>query len=267
MKDLFLRFCRWALPLLGIMTVISCDGDSPALMYGTLVAEYGTPIMEFRVAGKVTDSHTGEPVKGISVSCDDDWEDPEVITSDDGEFIYESNAFPSDEVLLKFKDIDDEDNGYYIPNELRVKLKQSKPGSGNWHQGLYIAEGVVVKMMEDFPVMYGTPTVGFSVKGKVLDADSNPIPNIEVTHDEWHEPVRTDAAGSFEINAEITGFEMETASLTFTDTDGDENGGEFMTQTVDIPLTQTDPGDGIWDNGDYSANDVKVTLSKKSATV
>lgn len=265
MKDLLLRFCRWALPLLGISSVISCDGNSLIPMYGTQVAEYGTPTMEFRVTGKVTDSHTGEPLKGISVSCDDDWEDPEVFTSENGEFVYESYAFPSDEVLLKFKDLDGEENGFYIHEELKVMLKQSKPGSGNWDQGLYIAEGVEVKMMEDLPVMYGTPIVEFSVKGKVLDADSNPIPNIEVKHDEWHESVRTDAEGSFEFSAEITGFELENTSLTFTDTDGEENGGEFMTQTVEIPLTQTHPGDGAWDNGDYSASDVKVILSKKSA--
>ena len=46
-------------------------------------------------------------------------------------------------------------------------------------------------------------------------------------------------------------------------TDGEENGGEFMTQTVDIPVTQTDPGDGVWDNGDYAATDVKIVLAKK----
>ena len=264
MKDLFLRFCRWALPLLGVSAAISCDGviNTPD-MYGCPVAEYGTPTMEFRVKGKVTDSVTGQPVKGIAVSTDDDWEDPEVITSDNGEFVYESYAFPSDKILLKFKDSDSGENGFYMDEELEVMLKQVEPGSGTWDEGLYIAEDVLVKMDEELAVMYGTPIVEFSVKGKVVDADSNPIPNIEVLHDEWHDTVRTSEDGTFEFNAELIGVELEAATLKFVDTDGEENGGEFMTQTVDIPVTQTDPGDGVWDNGDYAATDVKIVLAKK----
>ena len=37
MKELFLRFCRWALPLLGITGVVSCE-ISPPVMYGTVTA-------------------------------------------------------------------------------------------------------------------------------------------------------------------------------------------------------------------------------------
>ena len=75
--------------------------------------------------------------------------------------------------------------------------------------------------------------------------------------------VRTDKDGKFDLNAEIYDFEIDSVTLKFTDTDGEENGGEFMTQSVDIPLTQTDSGDGVWDNGSYSASDVKITLTKK----
>lgn len=264
MKDLFLRICRWLLPFFGVSAVISCDNviNGPD-MYGCPPAEYGTPTMEFRVSGKVVDSYTGKPVKGIAVSCDDDWEDPKVITSDDGEFVYDSYGFPADRIVLKFDDSDGEDNGLYSPRKEQVNLKKAEAGTGNWDYGLYVAENLEVKLFEDVPCMYGVPIVEFSVKGRVVDADANPIPNIEISHEEWYESVRTAEDGSFEFKAELTGFEMESTTLKFTDTDGEENGGEFKTEEVDIPLVQTNPGDGNWDNGDFAAEDVEVILKKK----
>ncbi len=245
--------------------MISCDNviNEPD-MYGCPVAEYGTPTMEFRVKGKVVDSYTGKPVKGIAVSTDDDWEDPVVVTSDNGEFVYESYGFPKDKIKLKFTDVDFNEDGAYLSEELEIELKKISEGSGTWDEGVFIAEDVMVKLNEDMPAEYGTPIVEFSVKGRVVDADSNPIPNIEVSHDEWSESVRTSEDGTFELNAELIGFEMESATLSFTDTDGEENGGEFMTQTVDIPLVQTESGDGNWDNGEFSASDVEIVLNRQS---
>ena len=64
MKGLFLRFCRYALAMLGISGVISCDGDDDNMP----APEYGVPVMEFRISGKAVDAKTGEPVKGIAVT-------------------------------------------------------------------------------------------------------------------------------------------------------------------------------------------------------
>ena len=259
MKNILLRFCRWALTALGIAAVGSCERFEP-------VAEYGCPTMTFRVTGKIVNSVTGNPVKGIAVSCDDDWDDPEVITSDDGEFVYESNAFPAEKMTLKYKDSDGEENGYYISKNIPVILKKAKEGDGNWDLGLYIAENVQVKLDEDFPVMYGTPVVEFSVKGRVVDADSNPIPNIEVS---WvgntYGKAVTAEDGTFEYKNEDIGFDMSDVTLTFTDVDGEENGGDFETEEVEVPLTQTDPGDGNWDCGEYAATDVVVVMDRKTS--
>ena len=38
---------------------------------------------------------------------------------------------------------------------------------------------------------------------------------------------------------------MSDVVQTFTDVDGEENGGDFETEDVQVPLTQTDPGDGV----------------------
>lgn len=156
MKDLFLRFCRWALPLLGVTAAISCDNviESPNM--------YGSP--------------------------------------------------PS---------------GY------------------------------------DTPVMYGTPVVEFSVKGKVMDPDGNPIQGIEISHDYSGHKVYTLEDGTFDYASEDIGFEMETVTLEFTDIDGADNGGDFQSKEVAVPVAQTDPGDGLWDNGEYAAEDVEIVLEKK----
>ena len=65
MKNLVLRLCRWGLTILGINCVISCDGDhgTVAPMYGVQVAEYGVPVIEYRISGKVIDSRTESPYK------------------------------------------------------------------------------------------------------------------------------------------------------------------------------------------------------------
>lgn len=264
MKDLFLRFCRWALPILGISAAVSCDNviNTPD-MYGCPPAEYGTPIMEFRVSGVVTDADTGEPVKGIAVSCDQDYSDPDVFTTENGEFVYESEMFPAEKVLLKFKDANSGEDGYYFDDELEVALTQIKQGSGVWDEGFYIADDVKVNLYQDTVVAeYGVPMLMFSVKGRVVDPESNPIPNIEVGHAEYFETVRTAEDGTFDFKAEIIGSEMESATLKFSDVDGEENGGEFETEEVDIPLTQSVPGDNHWNNGEFSATDVEIVLEK-----
>ena len=84
-----------------------------------------------------------------------------------------------------------------------------------------------------------------------------------MSHPETFETVRTAEDGAFEFKSECTGFEMYTTKLTFTDIDGEENGGDFETEEVEVELTQTDPGDGDWDCGEYSADDVVVVLDRK----
>lgn len=261
MKDLFFRFCRWALPLLGVSTAISCDNvfQSPD-MYGTMVAEYGVPVMEYKIKGKVTDAYSGEPVKGIKVTGEESYEP--VYTSESGEFSYEGTAFPDGKVTLVFADVDGKDNGMYLKETVEVSVEKSKDGSGAWYAGLYIADDVRVRLLPDFPPAYGTPVAEFSVKGKVTDADENPIGNIEVSG--AYNSVRTAADGTFEYKGEeVSTSELSEITLHFTDRDGEENGGEFETKTEIIPLVQTDPGDGAWDSGDYTAENVRIILQKK----
>lgn len=116
MKNYFLRFCRWALPLLGVSVVISCDGDESGSsdtcvpMYGAVVAEYGVQLVEYRVSGKVVDADKN-PIADILVG--DDYSDNHALTRDDGTFVFESQAviFDGQDAVLNFQDLDGEDNG------------------------------------------------------------------------------------------------------------------------------------------------------------
>ena len=265
MKDLFLRFCRWALPLLGITGVVSCEIFAP-VMYGSPPAEYGVPTMDYRVTGTVTDSQTGEPVKGIKIESETliGPQDP-VITSETGEFVYEDTWYPHDKITLQFTDIYPLEDGSYMPRTVEVELKKIQDGDGRWYNGVYVAEGLLVKLDEEEQVVpeYGCPIVEFSVKGRVVDADSNPIQNIEISHPETGYYTRTAEDGSFKYEGGLTGFELSEVTIIAQDTDGEENGGDFQTQEVSIPVQQTDPGDGHWDNGKYSAENVEIVLIKK----
>ena len=265
MKDLFLRFCRWALPLLGITGVVSCEIFAP-VMYGSPPAEYGVPTMDYRVTGTVTDSQTGEPVKGIKIESETliGPQDP-VITSETGEFVYEDTWYPHDKITLQFTDIDPLEDGSYMPRTVEVELKKIQDGDGRWYNGVYVAEGLLVKLDEEEQVVpeYGCPIVEFSVKGRVVDADSNPIQNIEISHPETGYYTRTAEDGSFKYEGGLTGFELSEVTIIAQDTDGEENGGDFQTQEVSIPVQQTEPGDGSWNNGKFEAENVEIVLTKK----
>ena len=151
MRDLILRFCRWALPLLGVSAAISCDNVIQAPdMYGCPpTPEYGVPIMEFRISGKAEDAQTGKPVKGIAVTyiTEDKYESPDTTwTSDNGEFLIESYCFPSDKMTLKFTDVDGADNGEYSVEEVEVTLDWKEESQDGWMVGIFTADDVQVKL-------------------------------------------------------------------------------------------------------------------------
>ena len=256
MNDLFFRFCRWALPFFGVSAVVSCDNvfNTPD-MYGTQVAEYGVPIMEYVVKGKVTDAETGAPVKGIEVVPEE--ANVLVYTSENGEFTCEGATFPDGKVTITFKDIDGEENGVYATKEIEVPVEKSEEGSG-WFAGVYIADDVLVKLMPGDIVTpeYGVPVVEFSVKGKVMDADFNPIENIEVILDGFDEDVatRTTSSGTFLCEGELTDPEKKELVIHFIDTDGSENGGDFQEKVVTVPLSE---------NGDLTTESIAVVMDKK----
>ncbi|MFI3280393.1 MAG: radical SAM-associated putative lipoprotein [Rikenellaceae bacterium] len=92
------------------------------------------------------------------------------------------------------------------------------------------------------PDMYGTPLVDYRFIGELTDADGNPIKGIEVKINSTEEVVTTDNTGTF--SNEFTSYADGFHSVTFTDVDGAENGGEFATKQVEVEWTDAEEVDG-----------------------
>lgn len=114
--------------------------------------------------------------------------------------------------------------------------------------------------------MYGTPTADYTIKGKVTDAEGNAIKGIVVSPKFYGgEPqleVVTAEDGTFATDQIKSTIGLD--SITFTDTDGEANGGDFQTVELDadkLPQTKVAEGDG-WYEGVYEVT-ADVKLEKK----
>lgn len=263
MRNYILNLCKTLLGILGFSFVSACDGEgtSPIPMYGVPV-EYGSPYAEYFVKGKVTDD-AGKPIKGIAVTGPDKSVDT-VFTSADGSYELNGDFFPVETIDVKFTDVDDEENGgWFATQEKHVALEQQKEGQG-WYFGVFGALGVDVKMHPVESVAeYGVPYATFEIKGKVVDSDGNPLEGIEVYGEDIYEHMRQKAVtaedGSFHL-VQPNWFPAGEADICFEDVDGEENGGDFGKKTETVKLTQTEDGEGHWNDGVYSSEDLTITM-------
>lgn len=265
MKNFILNLCRTLLGILGFSFVSACDGEgaSPIPMYGVPAPEYGSPYAEYFVKGKVTDE-AGNPIKGIAVTVPDEYADT-VFTSADGS--YELNggfSYAEKTIDVRFTDVDDEENGgWFARQEKAVALEKQEDGKG-WYLGLFGALGVDVKMHPVETVAeYGVPYATFEIKGKVVDSEGNPLEGIEVYGEDIYEHMRQKAVtaedGSF-LLVQPDWFPAGEADICFEDVDGEENGGDFGKKTETVKLTQTEDGEGHWNDGVYSSEDLTITM-------
>jgi putative lipoprotein (rSAM/lipoprotein system) len=166
MKDLIIRFCHWALALLGLGATNGCKGPG-------VICEYGVPTAEYRVSGKVIDSMTENPIKGIAVNRIDETTREEytdtVWTSKDGKFVCEGNNFPTGSIVLKFTDVDGTANGdQFQTKEVKVTLIKEQDGKGNWNYGVYAAEDLLIRLDPELPTVleYGVPYTEYNEQPK-----------------------------------------------------------------------------------------------------
>lgn len=114
---------------------------------------------------------------------------------------------------------------------------------------------------------YGCPNVSFSLKARVVDEAGVPIQGIEV---------RAEDGDRFEYNTGFSDYQgyidargsfwpgTERGKVQFIDIDGEANGGEFETLTLQIEnVTQTEDGSGNWYDGAYTADMGTVTMKLK----
>lgn len=113
------------------------------------------------------------------------------------------------------------------------------------------------------PVMYGSPSMTYSIRGKVVDGSGKPIEGIQVAPDPKTGPFSderafTDANGYF-LYGPYNDNPIESIDVWFDDVDLEDNGGYFARQKVTFDLHQVKKGRG-WDQGTFE-NDPDFVLT------
>lgn len=119
----------------------------------------------------------------------------------------------------------------------------------------------------DSVVEYGTPNADFQIKGQVTYEGGIPIPGIRVRAPYSYidgsdgQSVLTDENGRFELDEFHS---MLYGRLYVEDIDGEDNGGEFLSDTInvwDLPKKEVEKGSG-WYEGKFEVN-ANIRLEKK----
>lgn len=116
------------------------------------------------------------------------------------------------------------------------------------------------------PLEYGVPRINYIVKGVVTDEAGNPIQGIQtkfVGDLNYADPTKTDANGNYQILA-TTYPSLNGCKLIVNDIDGEANGGEFLSDTIDVeklPKNEVEKGDG-WYQGRYEST-ANIQMKKK----
>ena len=124
------------------------------------------------------------------------------------------------------------------------------------------------------PVEYGAPHADYIVKGLVTDEADFPVQGIKTSLKQVDktevgtitfgmDSIQTNETGSYELR--YMGLPQTDIKLIAEDVDGEVNGGEFLSDTLDIDFNkavQTKEGDGRWYGGVYEVTQ-DVKLKKK----
>ena len=120
-------------------------------------------------------------------------------------------------------------------------------------------------------VEYGAPHADYIVKGMVTDEAETPVQGIKTFLKQVDkteagtiifgmDSIQTNETGGYQL--EYTGLPQPGIKLIVEDVDGEANGGEFLSDTLDVNFdnaTQTGKGDGKWYGGVYEiTQDVKL---------
>ena len=123
--------------------------------------------------------------------------------------------------------------------------------------------GFTLPVVGCVPVMYGSPSTTYEVKGKVLDNKGNPINGIKIAlQDDATDPNPYEIA---DYKIRNTTFPRSKLYLSVEDIDGAENGGEFEEQTIELDFSKVEAtGDkDEWYNGTKSL-EKHIVMQEKS---
>ena len=112
----------------------------------------------------------------------------------------------------------------------------------------------------DAPTEYGTPNATYRISGSVMTKSGDPIGSVQValkfvvphTEDQYllRDTLYSDSSGRFA--KEVRVFPVSSIKMTFSDIDGEQNGGEYQSQTVSVTPVMTEKGNGHWYEGAYN---------------
>ena len=124
-------------------------------------------------------------------------------------------------------------------------------------------------------VEYGAPSADYVIKGTVMDETGAPVQGIKTSlkliykeetkvYSNGLDSVKTDATGNYQLKhrGELS---LQTVKLLVEDIDGEANGGEFLSDTLDIEqnkAVKVKDGDGHWYQGEFEISQ-DVQLKKK----
>jgi putative lipoprotein (rSAM/lipoprotein system) len=108
-------------------------------------------------------------------------------------------------------------------------------------------------------VMYGAPTASYKLSGNVIDKETNlAIQNIEL--DFYYTKVYSDSKGDWQIN--VGGYSpCSNCIIVVRDVDGEENGGQFVEQVVNVNPVKTQDGKGFY-MGTFEQHNIKIEMEK-----
>ena len=123
----------------------ACDNETTDDAYPL---EYGTPSVDYRVKGIVTDE-AGNPIENIRVIIRNAWDNTPTLNADDTVYTDKEGAFANEmagtvaiqKQKVYFDDIDGEANGGLFQSD-SINISDMTPtlveeGHGSWYQGKY----------------------------------------------------------------------------------------------------------------------------------
>lgn len=134
--------------------------------------------------------------------------------------------------------------------------------------------GFTLPVVGCVPVMYGSPSTTYEVKGKVLDNKGNPINGIKIvlqddaTDPNPYEIAESQSLENGDYTIRNTTFPRSKLYLSVEDVDGTANGGEFEEQTIELDFSKVEAtGDkDAWYNGTKSL-EKHIVMQEKSDEV
>lgn len=106
--------------------------------------------------------------------------------------------------------------------------------------------GFTLPVVGCVPVMYGSPSTTYEVKGKVLDNKGNPINGIKIalqddaTDPNPYEIAESQSLENGDYKIRNTTFPRSKLYLSVEDIDGAANGGEFEEQTIELDFSKVE---------------------------